>query len=194
MFTRESLYQDINSKVLISKADFELFAEHFKAVFISKKQKLVEEGKGNDKIYFIEKGLLFSHKQLDNGDMQVIQFAKENYWISDLYSFISGSKALFNIQALEDCQIWELSKANLDKICGEHYQMETYYRLNIENAYVNTLLRLSNVYSADAEAKYNELRLVQPDLLQRVPQYLIASYLGILPSSLSRIRNKKSNK
>lgn len=194
MFTRESLYQDINSKVLISKADFELFAESFKARVIGKKQKLVEEGKKNDKIYFIEKGLLFSYKQLDNGDMQVIQFAKENYWISDLYSFISDSKALFNIQALEDCEIWELSRADLAKICGEYSQMETYYRLNIQSAYVNTLLRLSNVYSADAEAKYNELRMVHPDLLQRVPQYLIASYLGILPSSLSRIRNKRSNK
>ena len=138
--------------------------------------------------------MLFSYKQLDNGDEQVIQFAKENHWISDLYSFLSGSGALFTVQALEDCEVYELSKADLDKICGQYNQIETYYRLNIQNAYVNILLRLSNVYSTDAEAKYNELRAGQPELLQRVPQYLIASYLGILPSSLSRIRNKRVNK
>lgn len=188
---KQCLYQNINSKISISKADFDVFADCFKARLIKKKQKLVEEGQANDKIYFVEKGVLFSYKQLDNGDTQVIQFAKENYWISDLYSFISGSKALFTVQTLEDCEVWELSKADLDKICRQYDPMETYYRSNIQNAYVTTLLRLSNVYSADAEANYNELRNTQPDLLQRVPQYLIASYLGILPSSLSRIRKKK---
>ena len=194
MATREVLYQHINAKALLSKADFDLFADCFKARLSTKKQKLVEAGQANDKIYFVEKGLLVAYKQLDKGDLQVIQFAKENYWISDLYSFISGSKALFTIQALEDCELWELSKADLDKICRQYDPMETYYRSNIQHAYVNTLLRLSNVYSADAEANYSELRNSQPDLLQRVPQYLIASYLGILPSSLSRIRKKKVNR
>lgn len=190
----ESLYRNISSKVLISKSEFELFADSFKARIINKKQKLVEEGEHNDKIYFIEKGLLFSYKPLDNGNIQVIQFAKEDYWISDLYSFISGSKALFTIEALEDCLVWELSKSDLAKICDESKVIENYYRENIQNAYVSILMRLSNAYSTDAEAKYNELRILQPDLLQRVPQYLIASYLGILPSSLSRIRNNRLKK
>jgi CRP-like cAMP-binding protein len=190
----ESLYLNISSKVLLSKSEFELFADSFKARIINKKQKLVEEGEHNDKIYFIEKGLLFSYKPLDNGNIQVIQFAKEDYWISDLYSFISGSKALFTIEALEDCLVWELSKSDLAKICDESKVIENYYRENIQNAYVSILMRLSNAYSTDAEAKYNELRILQPDLLQRVPQYLIASYLGILPSSLSRIRNNRLKK
>lgn len=194
MHNKGNIYKNINSKVSISMTDFESFSECFKARSIKKKEKLVEQGKSNDKIYFIEKGLFYSYKELDNGDTQVIQFAKENYWISDLYSFLSGSKALFTIQALEDCEIWELSKDDHDKMCNEYNEMQTYYRMNIQNAYVNTLLRLSNVYSADAEVKYNEIQNLQPDLLQRVPQYLIASYLGILPSSLSRIRNKKSKK
>ena len=190
----ESLYHHISSKVSISKSEFELFADNFKVKSIGKKQKLVEEGKENDKIYFIEKGLLFSYKQLDSGAIQVIQFAKEDYWISDLYSFISGSKALFTVQALEDSLVWELSKSDLDKICGQSKLIENYYSLNIQTAYVNTLLRLSNVYITDAEVKYDQLRTVQPDLLQRVPQYLIASYLGVLPSSLSRIRSSKLHK
>ncbi len=189
----QSLYQNINSKISISSTDFELFANCFKARYISKKQQLIEEGKSNNKLYYIEKGLLYSCKQLDNGTTQVIQFAKENNWISDLYSFLSGSKALFTVVIIEDCEIWEIAKPDLDEICSRHHLMETFYRLNIQNAYVNTLLRLSNVYSTDAEARYNEIKTIQPDLLQRVPQYLIASYLGILPSSLSRIRNKKTN-
>jgi CRP-like cAMP-binding protein len=101
---------------------------------------------------------------------------------------------LFTIQALEDCKVWELSKSDFDKTCEQYPKMETLYRLNVQTAYMHTLVRLSDAYSVDAEAKYNTIRKTQPDLLQRVPQYLIASYLGILPSSLSRIRNKKSNK
>jgi CRP-like cAMP-binding protein len=158
---------------------------------IGKKQKLVEQGKPNHKLYFIEKGLLFSYKMLDNDNQQVIQFAKENGWISDLYSFFSGSNALFTIQALEPCKVWGFSKIDFDKICEQYPKMETLYRLNIQTAYIHTLARLSDAYSVDAEAKYNKIRAEQPDLLQRVPQYLIASYLGILPSSLSRIRNIK---
>ena len=83
------------------------------------------------------------------------------------------------------------AKKEFDKLCNRFPKMETLIRLNFQNAYVNTLLRLSDVYSEDAEAKYNKILELQPDLLQRVPQYLIASYLGILPSSLSRIRSKK---
>ncbi len=190
----QSLYENINAKISISLVEFELFADCFKAKSIRKKGKLIEEGKSNNKLFFVEKGLLYSYKQLDNDATQVIQFAKENYWISDLYSFLSASKALFTLLTLEDCEVWEISKTDLDKICNQHHLVETFYRLNIQNAYVSTLLRLSNVYSANAEEKYNEIRNVQPDLLQRVPQYLIASYLGILPSSLSRIRNKNKKR
>ncbi|SFW89602.1 Crp/Fnr family transcriptional regulator [Chitinophaga sancti] len=194
MSAGELLYQNINSKVPISKAEYEIFIDYFKAKVVKKKQHLIEQGQKNDKIFFIEKGLVFSYTMLENEDIQVIQFAKENHWISDLYSFISESKALFTIQALENCVVWEISKNELTKMNTLYPQMETFYRLNIQNAYAHTLLRLSNIYSTDAESKYNDLRTTQPDLLQRAPQYLIASYLGILPSSLSRIRNKKPMK
>jgi CRP-like cAMP-binding protein len=139
-------------------------------------------------------GFYFLIKTLDNGNEQVIQFACENYWISDLYSFFSGSKALFTIQALEDCELLSITKQQFDIICAQYPKMETVFRLNFQSAYVNTLLRLSDVYSEDAESKYNQFIRKYPQFLQRVPQYLIASYLGILPSSLSCIRNKKPKK
>ena len=187
----ETLFKSIRSKIELNDSEFASISGYFKPVHVSKKDILVVEGKSNDKLYFIEKGLLFSYKTLDNGNLQVIQFAKENYWISDLYSFFSGAKSLFSIQALEDSILWALTRKDFEQLCSQFPKMETLFRLNFQNAYVNTLLRLSDIYSEDAEAKYNKILEQQPDLLQRVPQYLIASYLGILPSSLSRIRNKK---
>jgi CRP-like cAMP-binding protein len=187
---KKILLQNLQSKIAISEDEFEDFATLFQYKELKKKDILVEENRPNDTLYFIEKGLLFLYKTLENGEVQVIQFAKENYWMSDLYSFFTASNALFGIQTLEDCQVWAISKANFEAICLQCPKMETLFRLNFQTAYVNTLIRVSDIYSEDAQSKYTHFLKQFPDLVQRVPQYLIASYLGILPSSLSRIRKK----
>ncbi len=191
---KKLLLQNIQSKLSITEKDFETFVGLFVRKTIKKKNKLIEEGKFNEKLYFIEQGLVFSYKTLNNGNEQVIQFAKEDYWISDLCSFFSGSKALFTIQALEDCELLSITKQQFDTICEVYPKMETFFRLSFQTAYINTLHRLSDVYTDDAENKYNHFIQQYPQFIQRVPQYLIASYLGILPSSLSRIRTKRSKK
>lgn len=191
---KEQLLKYIQDRVKISEQEFETFAHHFETIIIKKKSNLLVEEKLNDRIYFVEKGLLYAYKTLENGDAQVIQFAKENNWISDLYSFFSSKKSLFTVQALEDCQLLSITKKQFDNICEAHPKMETFFRLLFQTAYVNTLQRLSDSYSEDTETKYNHFVSHHNQLVQRVPQYLIASYLGVLPSSLSRIRNKKLKK
>jgi CRP-like cAMP-binding protein len=191
---RQSIFQNINSKISISITEFEQFGDLFRFKTIEKKEKLIEEGKENDKLYFVEKGLLFSYKTLGTGDQQVIQFAKENFWVTDFFTCVSGTKAIFGAEALEDCRLWYISKQTYEDICNAYPKMNTFGRLNFQESYANTLLRISEIYTNDSKTKYNQLMQTQPDLLQRVPQYLIASYLGILPSSLSRIRTKLSDK
>ena len=186
-----NLYKNINSKTTISLEDFEYLKTFFKTLTLKKKNVLITEGENNSRLFFVEKGLLYSYKTLMNGDIQVIQFAKENYWLSDLCSFFSGSKALFSIWALEDCTLYYLEKKQFDRICLDYPHMETFFRLSFQAAYVTTLLRLSDIFAQETEIKYNKLKEQDADLLQRVPQYLIASYLGVLPSSLSRIRSTK---
>jgi CRP-like cAMP-binding protein len=189
--TPKKLFTDITSKVACTEKEFDIFSHYFKHSTIRKKEKLVTQGHPNDRAFFIESGLLYSYKTLDSGDIQVIQFAKENYWFGDLYSFLSGSKALFTLEALEPCELWSITNKEMDAICKQSRAFETYLRMLFQNAYAHTVVQVSDIYSQDAEEKYNRLMKQRPDLLQRVPQYLIASYLGILPSSLSRIRNKK---
>ena len=178
-------------KVNFTDIEVEKILSYFQKVTIKKKEVLIYSEHKNDKLFFIEKGLLYSYKTLDTGETQVIQFAKENGWISDLYSFLADKPALFTIQTLEDCELQIISKTKYDELCNSFPKLETLFRQNFQGAYAASLLRISDIYSQDAEAKYNNLIKNNADLLQRVPQYLIASYLGILPSSLSRIRNKK---
>ena len=180
------------AKVPRMESEFEFIAEEFKYMTIDKKAKLVVEGHYTDKAFFIQKGLLFSYKTLDSGEIQVVRFAKENHWIGDLNSFLSGSKALFTIEALEPSELWVMPRNGWENSLKKSPAFESFFRILVQTAYANLLVQLSDIYSQDAQGKYDRLRDQYPDLLQRVPQYLIASYLGILPSSLSRIRNKKS--
>ncbi|MEQ1554146.1 MAG: Crp/Fnr family transcriptional regulator [Ferruginibacter sp.] len=191
---KELLIKHIQEKVKISEQEMESIIQQFDIVVIKKKTNLIVEEKLNDRIYFVEKGLLYAYKTLDDGSTQVIQFAKENNWISDLYSFFSSTKSLFTVQTIEDCQLLSITKKQFDSICEIYPKMEKFFRLVFQTAYVNTLKRISDNYSDDAETKYNQCISQHPEIIQRVPQYLIASYLGILPSSLSRIRNKKVKK
>ena len=189
---KKLLLNDIQSKISITDGEFESFAELFVKKNIKKKENLIEQGEKNDKVYFIEKGIVYSYKTLVNGNYQVIQFAKENYWITDLCSFFNSSISLFTIEAVEECELLYISKQQYDEICLQNRKIETYFRLTIQSAYTHTLQRLSDAYSEDAASKYNLFIKQHFEISQRVPQYLIASYLGILPSSLSRIRKKNN--
>lgn len=123
-----------------------------------------------------------------------MQFGLDHHWFGDLHSFITGKDALFSVEALEPSELWAISTRDIDRAMSASRTMETFMRLLYQTAYAHTLLYLSEIYSQDAEAKYERLRAQRPQLLQRVPQHLIASYLGILPSSLSRIRSKRPEK
>ena len=146
------LFDNINSKIPITEAEFEIIAPYFHFKEVKKKDILVVEGKKGEIVYIVEKGLLYLYKSLDSGDVQVIQFAKENYWIGDFFSFFTGAHALFTLVALEDCEVWTCTKPDLDALIKELPKMESFLLKLSLRAYANTLIRLSDIYSEDSEA------------------------------------------
>lgn len=159
-----------------------------------KKDHLVEEGDLCNYIYFIEKGACYSYIVDHKGEKHAIQFALEGYWISDLYSFFSGRTAIYNVEALEHTQVRVLNKANFQKACDTMPCFDRFFRILIQNAYVAVQYRLAKTNSEDADHRYEEFSQLHPNFVQRIPQYLIASYLGIKPQSLSRIRSEIGKK
>ncbi len=153
-----------------------------------KKEYLVAEGMSSKYIYFILEGSCYSYITDSTGETHAVQFALENYWISDLYGFFSDRKAVYTIEALEPVRVLALSKEHFQKACDEIPVIDRFMRLLIQNAYVSLQYRLAKTNSEDAEHRYREFSTLHPDFLQRIPQYLIASYLGIKPQSLSRVR------
>ncbi len=159
-----------------------------------KKQFLVDAGSDCRYLYFIDKGACCSYVTDGKAELHVVSFGLEGHWVSDLYSFFSGQPAIYTVEALEDCQVLALGRENFQKACDHIPLFERYFRVLIQNAYVATQHRLAKSYSEEAEQRYLELTQKHPGLVNRVPQYLLASYLGIKPQSLSRIRGKMSKR
>lgn len=174
----------------LSDEDLARFEGLLRRKSIRKKDILIQEGVLCPYLYFVETGALYSFLTAESGEAQVVQFALEGAWISDLYSFFSEKPALFTVEALEDCQLLVLDKSGFETAVDRIPNFERFFRILIQQAYVHAQYRIARAFSADAEQRYCELVERYPNIIQRVPQFLIASFLGIKPQSLSRIRKQ----
>lgn len=174
----------------LSEDEYELFSKFVFRKSFDKKAILAEEGKYCNYVYFILKGSAYSYYINDLGDKHAIQFALEGYWISDQYGFFSKRKGIYNIESLEPVEVLVLNRENHEKICRSSHLFEHFFRILMQNAFVALQYRLTKTNSESAENRYLEFQKLYPHFIQRIPQYLIASYLGIKPQSLSRIRKE----
>lgn len=188
------LYTNITEKISLSKDNFEQFLALTKTKILEKNELFINEGDSAQYLAFIQSGILYSYSVDPKGEKHVIQIATESHWITDLSSFISEDSSYFNIQAIEESEIILISKANFDIACEEIPVFERFFRLLIQNAYVNTQSRISRIYGNTAEERYKKLLESNPTIIQKIPQHYIASYLGIKPQSLSRIKKTMFSK
>ena len=155
---------------------------------ICKKEFLFREGQVVKYLPFINDGLMTNSIVDNDGEEHVIQIRGTGLWLGDLYSFFSGVTTRFNIQAYQPTEVLMINHETFDYMTKNHPVYEKYFRLSIQNAYVQTLNRIYNLHSASAEERYLELIKNIPELFDKIPHYIIASHLNIKPQSLSRIR------
>lgn len=177
-------------KASITEEEFAQFEALLTKQSFEKKAFLAEEGHRCNSVYFIQKGSCYSYMTDDKGEKHTVQFALEGYWISDLYSFFSDQKAIYTVEVLEPLQVLSIDKEHFNMASQQIAFFDRYFRILIQNAYVSLQYRLAKTNSEEADKRYEEFSKLHPDFVQRIPQYLIASYLGIKPQSLSRIRSK----
>ncbi len=137
---------------------------------------------------------MINYRLDEDGNKHVLQIRWTGLWLGDLYSFFSGTPTNFNIRAYQDTVLLMMNHDTYDYITREHPVFERYFRLGLQNAYVETLNQIFNLHSLSAEERYLELIKSFPTLLDNIPHYLIASYLNIKPQSLSRIRKMLKDK
>ena len=188
-------YQHLINHILES-APLDVFAQDmvrssFKITKLKRKEILLFKGDVSYHMRYVAKGCLRNYNIDENAREHVLQFGIEGWWINDLYSYLTETPATFFIQALEDSIVLQISKIELEKLFKEVPALERFYRIKFENAYVALQNRTIHGMSKPIEERYSEFRTTYPEIEQRVPQYMIASYLGITPESLSRVRNKR---
>lgn len=181
-------------KQTISDKDLDLFLKLMFEKTYDKKDLLIEEGNNNKYIYFIEKGSCYTFLTEPDGEKQVVQLAIEGNWISDLSSFFSGQEAVYSLEALEPMKTLTLNKKNFEVACNTIPWVDRFFRILIQEAYIATQYRIAKTNSEEIDSRYKEFSKLHPQFIQRIPQYLIASYLGVKPQSLSRMRKETAHK
>jgi CRP-like cAMP-binding protein len=190
----ELFYQKFRETIPLTPDEQDLINTYLTPKKLRKKQYLLQEGDVCKFIAFVEKGALRSYSVDDNGVEYIIQFALEGWLISDLYSFLTAEPALYNIDALEDCELVLISKSAHEELLKKLPTYETYTRLQITGAYLAMQRRLTSIISLPLEERYTNFTALYPDIVQRVPQHMIASYMGLTPETLSRVRRRMMSK
>lgn len=188
----EILFENIARKIVLTTEDKEALQSFFIPKKLRKKQYLLQEGDPSRYLAFVEKGILRSYSVDDKGGEHIIQFAFEGWWITDQFSFLTAEPSQYNIDALEDAELLLLTKQSQDEMLEKIPKMESYFRQLLQNNLIATQRRLISSLNNSAEEKYTQLIQGCPTLPQRVPQHMLASFLGITPETLSRLRKQIS--
>ncbi|NPE47990.1 Crp/Fnr family transcriptional regulator [Sphingobacterium sp. arapr2] len=176
--------------IKIDDVTFERITQYFNVISIVKKENLLEEGQVCRYHYFVLKGILRKFFVSEKGVEQTTEFAIENWWLTDNMAYEHKLVSSFYIQAVEKSEVLYISQERQDELIGEFPIMERYFRFVYQRAYAAAQLRVKYLFSLSKEEFYRDMVVKYPEFVQRVPQYLIASYLGFTPEYLSEIRKK----
>ena len=188
----ELLLQKFDEKVQLTDEEKQACISFFIPKKLRKKQYFLQEGDPCKYVAFVEKGLLRSYSIDERGSEHILQFAFEGWWIADQYSFLTGEPSVYTIDTLEDSELLLISRQGEEEMLSQIPKMERYFRILLQNNLINMQRRLVSSLSHTAEEKYSQLVQSCPSIQQRVPQHMMASYLGITPETLSRIRKQLS--
>src|ERR1041384_544389 len=192
--TFDVLRKEVGKHISLTDTEFAQTTSFFAPRRLRKGQYLLQEGEVSKHMAFVSAGFLRAYTVDEKGDEHVDQFAFEGWWISDPYSFLTGKPGIYFIDALEDSDLLLIEHDAYENLCATVPKFEHYFRVLLENHLVATHKRLLSTISLPAEQRYLELLQSCPNIPARVALRNIASYLGITPEALSRIRGRLSKK
>jgi CRP-like cAMP-binding protein len=188
----EPLLNYFERLIPLNKEEKELVTQKFRPRLYRKKQYVLQDGDVCMQMNFVVRGCLRMYKTDEQGNTHILQFATENYWINDLGSFHSEKPSELIIEALEDTVVLQINRNDLISLYTQAPKFDRIFRVLIENSFVSLQKRLLQNISSTAEERYLSFLDVYPHLVNRLLQIQIASFLGITPEFLSRLRNKRS--
>lgn len=186
--------RNINSKVFLSPENKELLLAAFQVREVTRRQLLIEPGVVARYRIYVLKGAFRSYVIDEKGHDHTIQFAVEDWWISDYNSYIHQVPATQFVEALEHSTILQIDHQAEEELKTANYELATLFRLMAERSAAYLARRIVSNLTQDAETRYHEFAAKYPAVVRRLPQYALASYLNMTREFLSKIRNDKLRK
>lgn len=189
----ERILQNLSRFIRLSPEEISIFTSAIKVRQLRKRQYLLQPGDVMRYECFVTEGCLRQYYIDDKGVEHTLMFAFEDWWAGDMYSFLSGQPSKYTVEALEDSTLLLIERQRLEELYDEIPQLNRFYRILLQNAYIAMSDRISQTLTMTAEERYYAFLQRYPHFEQRLSLKHIASYLGITPESLSRIRNQRRN-
>ena len=194
MIEIQSLQNQLIEKHSFTKKEADFFVSHFTERKVKKRQFIIQPDFIAKYRVFVAKGTFKAYVAGNDGQENIISLAMDGWWISDPNSFIYQQPATMFVEALEDSVILQLDFENEQILKAHCHKFETFFRTVAERGLAFMQRRLIASLTLTAEERYEQFASSYPDFLKRVPQYAIASYLGMTTQYLSRLRKKQSKK
>lgn len=188
------ILENVGKHILLNPEEEDYFVSLLETREVKRKHFLVRKGEVARYTFFITKGCLRNYEIDREGTVHIGLFAIEDWWVSDLQSFLTQAPAHGFVDALEDSEVLGLSKANYEALLEKVPKFERFFRIIHQNAFVALKNRLIENLSLTAEERYVNWQKRYPQFNQRIPQKQIAAYLGITPEFLSMLRRRMAGK
>ena len=180
--------------VKLSEKESEKLTSIIRTTKVKKRQFIVQPGFVCQDRNYVVKGAFRVYHLDDDGKEHTVSIGVEDWFVSDFYSYVTQTPATHYAEALEDSIIFQMRYEDIEPLCGEIHALSEYFRLTTERAFAFSRRRVISNISKSAEDRYFEYINKYPNIANRVPQYILASYLGISPEFLSKIRSRQIKK
>ena len=187
-----NLINHIRNYIKLDDHQVQIICKYFRQLNLNNKEYLLKNGQVCKSYFFVEKGCARMFFYTNKGIEQITQFALESWWITDYFSFSDQKPSEYSIQTIEKSEILAIDYPSLEKLLEELPLMERYFRIIMQRSLAASQLRIKLLYELSKEELYLHFSSYFPDFVQRVPQYMLASFLGLTPEYLSEVRKKKS--
>ncbi|OBS13681.1 cyclic nucleotide-binding protein [Elizabethkingia miricola] len=181
----------VDKFIEIDDQEFKKISSFFRVKRFRKKEDLMTAGEICRYHFFVLKGCLRKFYITSKGSEQTTEFAIENWWLTDNMVYEHQLRTDFSIQAVENSEVLVIEHQDQERLLKEYPVMERYFRYVYQRSYAAAQMRVRYIYTFSKEEMYLHFLEQQPQFVQRIPQYLIASFLGLTPEYLSEIRAKK---
>jgi CRP-like cAMP-binding protein len=185
----ENLFKTFEQLIVLSDQEREIITEIFKPFELKKGEYFCEMDKLNKRVGFLVEGLVYYYVLKDDNE-SITDFTREKEFVSEYHTFINQTKATQSIKAIEDCKFLIMDYNAIQRLYNEIKEGNKFGRIILEHRFGIVVNQLLSLYTHSPEERYIYFVKNYPDLSQRIPQYLIAAFIGVKPQSLSRIRKR----